>query len=89
MLAMPVLSAFYGVVVKMYFDDHAPPHYHAEYGEHELVVGILPILILAGSAPKRVRSMIVEWSALHQQELLSNWELCKAMRQPNAIEPLE
>jgi hypothetical protein len=86
---MPVISIFYGITIKMYFDDHAPPHYHAEYGDHELIVAIFPLRILAGSAPGRVRSMVLEWSALHQQELMSNWERCKTLHHPHSIEPLE
>jgi len=86
---MPVISMFYGILIKMFFDDHAPPHFHAEYGEHELVITINPIKIIKGDAPKRVKSMVLEWTALHQEELLSDWELCKNMQPPLAIEPLE
>jgi hypothetical protein len=73
----------------MYYADHAPPHMHAEYGEYELVVAFAPIMVLAGNAPFRVRSMVLEWAALHQQELLSNWERCRGARPPLGIEPLE
>jgi hypothetical protein len=86
---MPTIAIFYGILIKMYFDDHLPPHFHAEYGEHEVLVGISPIRILRGTAPKRVQSMILEWAALHQEELLQDWELCKNMQNPNSIEPLE
>jgi hypothetical protein len=57
----------------MYFDDHSPPHFHAGYGETELIVGIAPIRILRGNASKRVISMVLEWAALHQEELLADW----------------
>jgi uncharacterized membrane protein len=86
---MPIISMFYGIVIKMFFDDHAPPHFHAEYGEYELVITISPIKIIKGNAPKRVKSMVLEWSALHQEELMNDWELCKAMQSPVAIEALE
>lgn len=86
---MPTLSIFYGILIKMYFDDHAPPHFHAEYGEHELVVGIAPIRVLKGQAPKRVLSMVLEWAALHQEELLADWQLCKTLQTPQPIQPLE
>lgn len=69
---MPVISSFYGILIRMFYNDHAPPHFHAVYGEFELVVGISPIVILEGSAPNRVRSMVLEWAALHQQELLAD-----------------
>lgn len=86
---MPTISMFYGILIKMFFDDHAPPHFHAEYGEFELVIAINPIKIIQGDAPKRVKSMVLEWTALHQEELLLDWELCKNLQPPVAIEPLE
>jgi hypothetical protein len=86
---MPTISMFYGILIKMFFDDHAPPHFHAEYGEFELVIAINPIKIIQGDAPKRVKSMVLEWTALHQEELLLDWELCKNLQPPIAIEPLE
>jgi hypothetical protein len=61
---------FYGILIKMFFDDHSPPHFHAEYGEYEFVVTISPIKIIKVDAPKRVKSMVLEWTALHQEELL-------------------
>ncbi|WP_333877309.1 DUF4160 domain-containing protein [Methylobacter sp.] len=86
---MPTISIFYGIIIKMFFDDHTPPHFHAEYGEYELVIAINPIKIVNGDAPKRVKSMVLEWTALHQEELLKDWELCKNMQSPLPIEPLE
>jgi hypothetical protein len=86
---MPTISIFYGILIKMFFDDHAPPHFHAEYAEYELVVNVSPIKVVRGEAPKRVQSMVLEWAALHQEELLADWELCKELREPKPIEPLE
>ena len=86
---MPALSTFYGIVIRMFHDDHAPPHFHAVYGEHELVVGIAPIAVLKGAAPPRVRSMALEWAASHQQELLGDWERCRKGQTPMPIPPLE
>ncbi len=86
---MPTISRFYGILIRMYYRDHAPPHFHAMYGEHELVLGIDPITILAGSAPARVRSMVLEWAALHQQELHANWARSQAGQPLAQIEPLQ
>ena len=86
---MPEISRFHGIVIKMYYNDHAPLHFHAEYGEHELIVGIAPIQILIGGAPPRVRAMVMEWTALHQPELRENWERCRSARSPEPIAPLE
>ena len=86
---MPVISRFYGIAIRMFFREHQPPHFHAVYGEHELVVGVSPIALLEGSAAPRVRSMVLEWAALHQQELLDNWERCGRREAPLPIAPLE
>jgi len=86
---MPTISVFYGIVIKMFYDDHSPPHFHAEYAEHELIVGISPIRVIAGSAPVRVRSLVFEWAALHQEELQEDWERCKALQPPTRIPPLD
>ena len=86
---MPVISKFYGILIGMYFEDHAPPHFHAVYGGMELQVGISPIKILEGNAPKRVQSMVLEWAALHQPELLADWERCQNSQSPLPIEPLD
>ncbi|HEX5723992.1 MAG TPA: DUF4160 domain-containing protein [Longimicrobiaceae bacterium] len=86
---MPIIAQFYGIVIRMFYNDHSPPHFHAVYGEHELVVGISPIGVLEGSAPGRVRSMVLEWAALHQHELLDDWARCRRGEPPESIEPLE
>jgi len=86
---MPTLSTFYGIMVRMYHRDHPPPHFHAVYGEHELIVGVNPIVVLEGTAPPRVRSMVLEWAALHQGELQAAWEACQRQELPGRIDPLE
>jgi Domain of unknown function (DUF4160) len=86
---VPVISNFYGIEIQMFADDHSPPHFHASYGDDELLVGISPIRILRGAAPPRVRSMVLEWAAMHHQELLDNWKRCETPAQPLPIAPLE
>jgi hypothetical protein len=86
---VPVISQFYGILIRMFFNDHQPAHFHAVYAEYELLVGISPIIVLDGQAPNRVRSMVLEWTALHQLELLSNWERCRNAEAPMTVEPLE
>lgn len=87
---MPVISTFYGIEILMFFDDHAPPHFHAVYGDEEIIVGISPIRVLRGSIRPRVRSMVLEWAALHQQELVENWRRCEKPESPlSPIAPLE
>ncbi|HRQ39275.1 MAG TPA: DUF4160 domain-containing protein [Chloroflexota bacterium] len=86
---MPELSRFYGITIRMYFDDHPPPHFHAIYGQQEAQVGIDPITVLNGQLPRRTLSMVFEWSALHQRELMENWERLQQDQPAQKIEPLD
>jgi hypothetical protein len=86
---MPEVSRFFGIIVRMYFDDHLPPHFHAIHGEQEAQISINPIGILRGGLSSRARSMVIEWAALHQHELLENWERLQQDRAAQAIPPLE
>lgn len=64
----------FGIVIRMYCDDHNPPHFHAFYGDSEAQVGIGPIAVLNGGLPNRAISMIFKRAAMHQRELMQNWE---------------
>lgn len=86
---MPEVSRFFGIVIRMYYDEHLPPHFHALYGEYEVQVGIDPIKILEGKLPRRAVSMVIEWAALHQHELMNNWEGLRKEQSIVKIEPLE
>ena len=66
---MPEISRFYGIVIRMYGLDHAPPHMHAVYAEHEALIGIDNIEVIRGSLPARARRLVFEWAELHQDEL--------------------
>lgn len=66
---MPEVSRFYGIVIKIFYDDHNPPHFHAEYGEYEMLVNINTLAIMGGRLPARALGMVSEWASLHQQEL--------------------
>lgn len=85
---MPRLSAFYGIVIAMYFDDHPPPHFHARYGEYEAQVAIASGEILNGSLPRRAEALVIEWSQLHRAELEADWELARREQPLVSIEPL-
>jgi hypothetical protein len=85
---MPTISRFYGITIRMFYNDHAPPHFHAVYGEHELIVAISPISILQGNAPGRVHCLVLEWAALHQAELMEDWDRCRRAMPPVPIDPL-
>jgi Domain of unknown function (DUF4160) len=70
---MPVISSFYGILIKMYFGDHVPPHFHAEYNEYSAQVSISDFQIIKGSLPPKALALVMEWAALHQNELMENW----------------
>ncbi len=57
----------------MFFGDHAPPHFHAEYGEHHALVDIHTLTVIEGALPPRALGMVVEWAALHRDELSDLW----------------
>jgi hypothetical protein len=72
----------------MYYRDHGPPHFHAEYGEHEITVEI-ESGIVEGRFPRRALAAVLDWYHLHQNELARNWELVQARQPLDPIEPLE
>jgi len=86
---MPEISRFYGIVIKMYFDEHNPPHLHAEYGEYEALVNINSMAIIAGRLPSRVLGMVIEWASMHQDELKREWEKARNMESLGKIPPLK
>ena len=86
---MPQISRFFGIVIYMYFNDHAPPHFHAEYAGNEAVYTIETLEIMRGQLPRRAHGMVVEWASLHRYELLDNWRRARRMEGLAPIEPLD
>jgi len=86
---MPQISRFFGILIYMYFNDHTPAHFHAEYGEYEAVYTIETLEILRGELPRRAHSMVVEWATLYRNELRDNWNRARDMQSLEKIDPLE
>jgi hypothetical protein len=86
---MPTISAFYGILIRMFFNDHSPPHFHAIYSEHEAIINIEGLFISSGNLPRRALELVLDWAELHQEELLEDWNLCKSKQQPKVIPPLK
>ena len=84
---MPVISRFYGIIIKMYFQqkEHNPPHFHAIYGEYVGVVDINELKIIEGDLPSKASSMVLEWAKNNQAELLNIWHTQNFKQ----LEPLE
>ena len=73
----------------MYYKDHAPPHFHAIYGQYEAAIGIQPIEILEGTLTRRAWALVSEWASIYQQELHTNWELTRVGEPLRRIPPLD
>ena len=72
----------------MIFNDYAPSHFHARYGEFEATIAINSLQPIHGELPSRALSMIQEWATMHREELLEDWRLCRENTKPSKIEPL-
>ncbi len=85
---MPEICRFYGIVIYMYWTDHAPPHFHAKYGEFEAQFLIENFALYKVKIPSSAMSLVVEWASQHQAELLENWEKSQKIIPFKKIEPL-
>ncbi len=86
---MPTISRFFGILIKMFFNDHAPPHFHVEYQDQKAVVGITTGEVIEGKLSQRVQRMVEEWRNLHVDELMEDWNLAMNKQLPKRIDPLE
>jgi hypothetical protein len=86
---MPEISRFFGIVIKMFFDDHNPPPFPAEYSGYVALIDIRNLSAFSGRLPPRVMGLVIEWATIHQEELFANWERARAQQEPQKITPLE
>lgn len=86
---MPEISRFYGIIIRMYYSDHNPPHFHAEYQGYKAEYDIQSLKIIIGELPRRAHTMILEWASLHREELMINWKLASIPNTLHKIEPLD
>jgi hypothetical protein len=86
---MPVVSRFFGILIRMFFNEHAPPHFHAEYGEFRATINIRTLSVQEGRLPRRALELVLDWAELHQADLLNNWDQCQQHQAPDPIAPLE
>ena len=85
---MPELSRFYGIVIRMFYDDHGPPHFHAVYQGAWATVDIDTLTVGQGRLPPRAQNLVLRWATLHRQELQEAWERRSRDEPPGTIEPL-
>ena len=86
---MPTISSFYGILIRMYFNDHEPAHFHVQYAEFKATVQIQTLSIASGELPRRAEELVLDWAELHLEELKQNWARCQSKLPPKAIPPLK
>jgi Domain of unknown function (DUF4160) len=85
---VPEVSRFFGIVIRINFGDHPPPHFHARYASENVAIEIATLTVIAGSLAPRALGLVIEWATQHQKELMTNWELVRSGKLPTRIEPL-
>ena len=86
---MPEICRFFGIIIRMFFDEHNPPHIHAEYQGHKAVFDLLGNIDRGDLESRTATRLVREWSDLHVDELRSDWELAQAGKEIKKIAPLE
>ena len=86
---MPEICRFLGMIIAMYYNDHAPPHFHVRYGSQKATIDIQALSVLDGTLSPRALGLIIEWASLHQDELMSNWQRAQQLEPLEKIAPLE
>ncbi len=85
---MPIISTFFGIIIRMYFDDHEPPHFHAEYQGESAIIG-LDGSVIVGELPRTAKRLVKDWAHIRQQELIANWAKAKKLEPLEQIAPLD
>lgn len=85
---MPTVSRFYGIVIYFYWQEHAPPHFHAKYNGQEVSVEIESGKVV-GSFPERALSLVQAWRKQHIDDLKEDWQRAEDRRPLEPIKPLE
>jgi hypothetical protein len=82
---MPEVTRFYGIVVKLFFGDHPPPHFHVVYGEYNALFNIETLEMIEGDLPNRASKMVEEWATRYQTELLEMWQTQQFKKLPPLV----
>jgi len=86
---MPEISRFYGIIIYIYFREHNPPHFHAVYGGDEALIEIDTLGVLSGNLPPKALGLVIEWAAMHKEELAKSWKQAMNHQKPDKIAPLK
>jgi uncharacterized protein DUF4160 len=85
---MPIVSSFFGIVIRMYYDEHNPPHLHAEYQGSKALLDFRGNLIKGDLRSRTALRLVRDWIDLHVDELSENWELARAGKVIKPVAPL-
>jgi hypothetical protein len=85
---MPELCRFLGIIIYMLYDDHSPPHFHAEYGEYKITIEINSGVV-DGRFPRRALNATMEWYLQNKDKLIEDWKLAEEHKPLKKITPLE
>lgn len=88
MIHLPEISLFFGIRVTINYNDHVPPHFHAEYNGDKALIDIINVKVLKGMLPRRQLKLVLAWAELHKDELMQNWELSRLHEELIKISPL-
>jgi hypothetical protein len=86
---MPQISSFFGIIIRMFYDEHMPPHFHAQYGEYKCSIDFRNLCVIEGHLPARALGLVVEWAILHREELSENWQNIELKKPLSKIAPLQ
>jgi hypothetical protein len=89
---VPTISIFFSIRIMMFWNDHAPPHFHAGYvgQDEDTIIDIRTLdVIQKGSLKRRALGLVLDWAELHREELMANWDLARQGKPLNQIAPLE
>lgn len=86
---MPEISRFFGIVVRLYYDDHRVPHLHAEYQGNKAKIDFQGNVLAGDLGSRTALKLIREWVDLHADALQRDWELAREGKPLEKIEPLE
>lgn len=86
---MPFISEFFGIKIYMYWDEHAPPHFHVEYSGLKALISIRDAVVIKGMLPSRQLKLVLAWCELHEDELMKNWQIAEVHGELRKIDPLK
>lgn len=86
---MPEICRFLSIIIKMYYDDHTPPHFHAEYQGKKAMFSIATGKKIKGSFPEKQATLVTAWAVLRKKELMDAWKDVTSAKEPNKIAPLK